>query len=141
MQPFSTPQPAPWRVTGVEARDMLRLYREQLANVGPLPIDESAEERRGAAAPPPPQLSLTDLPADIRGLIAQYESSHPGQHLTPLGLATPGADETPSWISSGDLPEDDQLVILAITDTALDAGLAEVRSRVLYARRTTSEAK
>jgi hypothetical protein len=119
---------------------MLRLYREQLANVGPLPIDESAEERRLAAAPPP-ELSVTDLPADIQGLIAQYESSHPGRHLTPLGLATPGADETPSWISSGDLPEDDQLVILAITDTALDAGLAEVRSRVLYARQTTSEAK
>lgn len=118
---------------------MLRLHREHLENVGPLPIDKSAEERRGAAAPP--ALSVGDLSADIQGLVAQYESSHPGQHLTPLGLATTGADETPSWISPGDLPEDDQLVILANTDTAVDAERAEVRSRVLYARLTKSEAK
>lgn len=94
--------------------------------------DASPDERAVRSAGP--RLTIDELPSDIQELVRRYEASHPGVRLWLLQYLSISA-EPDKRAAEGidDLPDDDNLVTLAITETVVSAELVEVHSRVLIA--------
>jgi hypothetical protein len=131
-EPPSSPTTAsPWSVSGDEAAELMRLHREQLRAFEDIPRE--SEEGVRAEARQPAELTLDDLPADLRRLVGEYERSRPGVRLTPLRYITIGGPGGAAVAGAAELP-DDGLVSFVVTQTIADADRAEVTSRILVAR-------
>lgn len=74
------------------------------------------------------------MPADIVRLIERYKAEHPGVRLIPLRYVSVGSPaESMAATIDAALPPDGDLVSLIVTETMVDAGRVEVRSRILLA--------
>jgi hypothetical protein len=136
--PPSPAEASPWQVTGDEARELMRLHREQLRTydgVPPEPAKKGAKAKEGK----PRELSLDDVDEDVQELVAQYERSHPGVGIAPLRYITIGGREKATVVGAQELA-DDGLVTFVVTETIADDERAEVTSRMLVARATASKA-
>jgi hypothetical protein len=134
-EPPSSPTTAsPWSVSGDEAAELMRLHREQLRAFEDIPGEP--EEGVRAEARQPAELTLDDLPEDLRRLVGEYERSRPGVRLTPLRYITiggPGGPGGAAVAGAAELP-DDGLVSFVVTQTIADAERVEVTSRIFVAR-------
>ncbi|HZR86313.1 MAG TPA: hypothetical protein VFB02_05890 [Bradyrhizobium sp.] len=123
-----------WNVTGARARAMLQLFRQQMLAFAQVPHPEVASAARHAAAPPSARPSLADLPAELQQLLKRYEAAHPGVRVELVSYLTYGAPgDRSTEFNMSDLPPDDSLVVLAVTETVASAKQVEVRSHVLVA--------
>jgi len=79
-------------------------------------------------------MSLDALPTELQRMVKEYEHNHPGFRLEPCRCLIVGAGEH-QQISSGteDLPGEDDLVSLVITESILDATQVRVSSQILMA--------
>jgi hypothetical protein len=136
--PLPSPSEAsPWQVTGEEARELMRLHREQLRSYDTVPA-EPPEKGAKAKKYEPSELSLDDVDEDVRKLVAQYALSHPGVDIEPLRYITIGGSEAATVVGAEELA-DERMVTFVVTETIADDERAEVRSRVLVARATASK--
>lgn len=130
-EPPSSPTAAsPWSVSGDEAAELMRLHREQLLAFEHIPTEP--EEGARAEARQPRELTLGDLPEDLRELVGEYERSRPGVRLTPLRYITIGGPDGATVAGAAELP-DDGLVSFVVTRTIADAERTEVTSRIFVA--------
>ena len=136
-EPPSPTEANPWQVTGEEARELMRLHREQLRTYDTVPAEPP---KKGAKAKKhkPPELSLDDVDEDVRKLVAQYELSHPGVGIEPLRYITVGGSEEATVVGAEELA-DEGLVTFVVTETIADDERAEVTSRMFVARATASK--
>jgi len=133
-EPSSSPDPAAsWSVSGDEAAELMRLHREQLLAFERIP--EEPETARDA-----PDLSLDDIPEDLRALVAEYEQARPGVTLTPLRYITIGGVDGGDVVGAAELP-DEGVVSFVLTCTVADAGRVDVTSRVFVAGATPPSAE
>jgi hypothetical protein len=131
-EPASSPMTAsPWGVSGAEAAELMRLHREQLLAFEDIPTEP--EEGARAEARQPRELTLEDLPEDLREHVGEYERSRPGVRLTPLRYIAIGGPGGAAVVGTAELP-DDGLVTFVVTRTIADTERAEVTSRTLVAR-------
>jgi hypothetical protein len=134
--PPSPTEASPWQVTGDEAREVMRLHREQLRNYDAVPAEPP---KKGAKAKEKlPELSLDDVDEDVRKLVARYELSHPGVAIEPLRYIRVGGSEEATVVGAEELA-DEGLVTFVLTETIADDERAEVASRMLVARATASK--
>lgn len=130
----SEPGPA-WQVTGAQAREVIRHYLAQFAAHArpalPIPPDAVGEDQSPAAPPEP--LDLADMPDAIMRLLQEYRTAHPGTRLSAVRyLAVSSAGQTTQ--GHGDLPGEDGVVAISITETVASAEQVHVTSHVLLAR-------
>lgn len=125
--------PSAWSMSGEAATEQLRRHRHQLRAYAAIPTDPDAGQQE-AALRSAPRLTLEELPGDIQELVRRYESAQPGVRLRLLQYLTITA-EPDERAAEGieELPDDDSLVTLVITETMLGADVVEVRSRMLIA--------
>jgi hypothetical protein len=135
--PPSPSEASPWQVSGDEARELMRLHREQLRAYDSVP-DEPPEEGVTAKKAERAELSLDDVGEDVRKLVAQYELSHPGVDIEALRYITVGGSEDAIVVGVEEL-SDEELVTFVVTETIADDERAEVTSRMLVARATASK--
>ena len=122
-----------WEGRGDRARQFMREYLDVLRAYAAVP--DSEEETPLASRTPFKALVARDLPTDMRQLLERYEREHPGTVVEPVGYLTVGALEaTRSSVGFADLPREEDLVILALTETVASAGRVEARSQVLLLR-------
>ncbi|MFT3923785.1 MAG: hypothetical protein QM778_14730 [Myxococcales bacterium] len=122
-----------WEGSGDRARQIMREYRGLLIGYSPVPDleERTSEERtRGKAKAP----AVADLPAEIRQLFDRFEREHP-RKVEPIAYITAGGSDGERSVSQfAELPPEDELVILALTETVASADRVEVRSQVLLVR-------
>ena len=124
---------AEWEGPGDRARQFMREYRDVLRGYAAAPDTE--EETTLSARTPSKALAVSDLPVDMRHLLERYEREHPGTVVRPVAYLTGGApDATRGTFGFADLPPEEDLVILALTETVASAGRVEARSQVLLLR-------
>jgi hypothetical protein len=125
-----------WDGTGDRARQIMREYRGLLSGYAPVP-DLETEPRKGrtsakAKAKAP---AVATLPAEMRQLLERYKRDNPGK-VEPIAYITAGGPEAARNVSQfAELPPEDDLVILALTETIASANRVEARSQVLLIRR------
>jgi hypothetical protein len=119
-------------VSGDEAAELMRLHREQVRMYDDIRT-EPPEEGQKAVMRESRELTIEEFDEDIRGLVARYESSHPGVRITPLRYVAIGGREEATVVGVDELP-DERLVTFVVTETILDGERAEVTSRMLVAR-------
>jgi hypothetical protein len=111
----------------------MREYLDALRGYAAAP--DTKEETTLAACAPFKALAVPDLPVDMRQLLERYERERPGTVVHPVAYLTVGApDATRSAFGFADLPREEDLVILALTETVASAGRVEARSQVLLLR-------
>lgn len=139
-QPEPTATPHPWSIAGDSARMLLRLHREQMLRYSDVPTlpARDAQNNRGDTLTPPREsrgeLSLATVPVGLQRMVQEYERDHPGVRLAPRRFLVVGDGEHVQVGSeTADLPGEDELVSLVITETALDAVRVRVRSQLLIA--------
>ena len=113
---------ATWQGTGDRARQIMREYRGLLSGYAPVP-DLEKKSRKARAA--------VKLPAEMRQLLERYKRGNPGK-VEPIAG---GSAATRSVSQFAELPPEDDLVILALTETIASASHVEARSQVLLIRR------
>ena len=123
-----------WEGSGDRARQIMREYRGLLSGYAPVPDFEkkSRKERASAKAKSP---AVSRLPAEMRQLLERYKRDNPGK-VEPIAYITAGGPEATRNVSQfAELPPEDDLVILALTETVASADRVEARSQVLLIRR------
>jgi hypothetical protein len=116
-----------WDGTGDRARQIMREYRGLLSGYAPVP---DLEKRAKAKVP-----AVAKLPAEMRQLLDRYKRDNPGK-IEPIAYITAGGPEGARNVSQfAELPSEDDLVILALTETIASANRVEARSQVLLIRR------
>jgi hypothetical protein len=134
----SNPTATAWDGSGDRAKQIIREYRSLLSGYAPVPdLDKKSSKERAAAkakgkskAP-----AIADLPAEMRQLLDRYKREHPGK-VEPIAYITAGgADAARSVSQFADLPPEDELVILALTETIASGDNVAARSQVLLVRR------
>ena len=134
MKPSESNQNGTWEGSGDRARQIMREYRGLLSGYAPVPDFEkkSRKERASAKTKAP---ALAALPAQMRQLLERYKRDNPGK-IEPIAyIVAGGAEATRSVSQYAELPPEDDLVILALTETIAGANNVEVRSQVLLIRR------
>jgi hypothetical protein len=117
---------ATWQGTGDRARQIMREYRGLLSGYAPVP-DLEKKSRKARAA--------VKLPAEMRQLLERYKRGNPGK-VEPIAYITAGGSAATRSVSQfAELPPEDDLVILALTETIASASHVEARSQVLLIRR------
>jgi len=115
-----------WDGSGDRARQIMREYRGLLSGYAPVPELEKKKARKERAS---------GLPADMRQLLERYKREHPGK-VEPIAYITAGGSDATRNVSQfAELPPEDDLVILALTETVASADHVEARSQVLLIRR------
>lgn len=85
-------------------------------------------------------MSAAELPADLRRLLKQYEEAHPDVRVEPVSYMTSDASgEAAMKLDPSELPHEDELVVLSVTETTASARQIEARSHVLVARQRPAE--
>ena len=134
----NSPTGMAWDGTGDRARQLMREYRGLLSGYAPVPDVEkkSRKERTSAKAKAKPKApALSDLPAEMRQLLDRYKREHRGK-VEPIAYITAGGADAARNVSQfADLPPEDELVILALTETIASGERVEARSQVLLVRR------
>jgi hypothetical protein len=121
--------PSVWAAPAGPVADLIRIHRDQVLAYTTVP--SPASEGAGPPGTPP---GLVSLPADIVRLVERYEAEHPGVRLMPLRYVSVGSpSESTAVTLDAALPSDSDLVSLIVTETMVDAGRVEVRSRILLA--------
>lgn len=131
-----------WNASGNRARATLQLFRQQLQAHAQVPaVDpEAAPRRKSPAKKPAAKLSVAELPADLRRLLKQYEEAHPDIRVEPVSYMISGASgEAAMKLDPSELPHEDELVVLSVTETTASAKQIEARSHVLVARARPAE--
>ena len=114
-----------WKGSGDRARQIMREYRGLLSGYAPVP--DVAKKKKAPA--------VSALPAEMRQLLERYKRDNPGK-VEPIAYITAGGPEATRKVSQfADLPPEDDLVILALTETIASANRVEARSQVLLIRR------
>ena len=122
-----------WEVSGDRARQYIREYRAVLNGYAAVP--DTVGVTTVAAPTPLKALTVPDLPVEMRHLLKRYEREHPGTVVQPVAYITGGApDAISNTFGFTDLPPEEDLVILALTETVASAGRVEARSQVLLLR-------
>jgi len=121
-----------WDGTGDRARQIMREYRGLLSGYAPVPELEKQPRKAKAKAKAP---AVANLPAEMRQLLERYKRDNPGR-VEPIAYITAGGPEGTRNVSQfAELPPEDDLVILALTETIASANHVEARSQVLLVRR------
>jgi hypothetical protein len=123
-----------WPTSPMEARLLLRRQREQVLQYAEMPEmladDQAGAVRSGVEASG--RGPLPALPERLQRLVDDYQRDHPAVRLVPRTYV--GVDEGGSTVvGAADVPAEDQLVSLGITETVLDADAVRVRSHLLLA--------
>ena len=122
-----------WEGSGDRAREIMREYRGLLSGYAPVP---DVEKRPGKARKPPKAPSVADLPPEMQQLLERYKRDNPKPAVQPVAYITAGgADAARSVSVFAELPPEDELVILSLTETVASANRVEARSQVLLLRR------
>ena len=128
------PTAAAWEGPGDRARQFMREYRNLLSGYAPVPDVDTKPTRK--ARTPAKALAASNLPVEMRQLLERYKRDHPGVAVQPVAyITTGGPDAVRSAAGFADLPPEDDLVILALTETVASADRVEARSQVLLLRR------
>ncbi len=114
-----------WEGSGDRARQIMREYRGLLSGYAPVP-----DVQKKTKAP-----AVSALPAEMRQLLERYKRDNPGKVEPIAYISAGGAKATHSVLQFADLPPEDDLVILALTETIASANRVEARSQVLLIRR------
>jgi hypothetical protein len=129
---------AKWGASGDGARGLLQLFRQQLRGYADVPAVSSEDAPRAQASVP--VAAVDDLPAELRQLLQRYEQEHPSVRLEPVRYVSVGVPrEAGTLFSATDLPGEEELVVLVITETVASMSQVEVRSRMLLARQRPAE--
>ena len=136
-EPPARAEATPWQVTGEEARELMRLHREQLRSYDTVP-SEPPKKGTKAKKIQPAELSLDDVEEDVRKLVTRYETSYPGVTIEPLRYLKVGGIEQATVVGAEDLP-DEGLVPFVVSETIADDERAEVTSRMLVVRAIASK--
>jgi hypothetical protein len=132
------PVEPPWGASGGDARALLPLLRQQLRVYADLPSDKKGSKLQARSSVA--KTAVSDLPADMQELVGRYEQSHPGVRVEPVHLLDIGIpEEAMAQFTAAEIPKDDEILILVLTETAASAERVEVRSRILIARRRMVE--
>jgi hypothetical protein len=107
-----------WQTIGADARDVIRAYRREITVEGDV-----------AATRP---IDLASVPEPLMRLFSEYQASHPESELTPVFLLSLDAAGQ-SLAGYGDLPGDNEMVLLNITETVASASIVRVYTHVLIA--------
>jgi len=123
-----------WEGSGDRARQIMREYRGLLSSYAPVPdVEKKSRKERASAKTKAPAVS--SLPAEMRQLLERYKREHPGK-VEPIAYITAGGSEATRNVRQfAELPPEDDLVILARTETIASADRVEARSQVLLIRR------
>lgn len=123
-----------WDGSGDRARQIMREYRGLLSGYAPVPdVEKKPRKQRTSAKAKAP--AVADLPAEMQQLLERYKREHPGK-VQPIAYITAGgADAARSVSQFAELPPEDELVVLALTETVASAEHVEARSQVLLIRR------
>jgi hypothetical protein len=133
MNPYESDTRMAWEGPGDRARQFIREYRDVLRGYAAVP--DTAEENTLTARTPLKALAASDLSVDMRHLLERYKREHPGTVVHPVAYLTVAAPAaTRSVFGFADLPPEEDLVILALTETVASADRVEVRSQVLLLR-------
>jgi hypothetical protein len=123
-----------WDGSGDRARQIMREYRGLLSGYAPVP-DLEKKSRKGRLSAKTKAPAASALPAEMRQLLERYKRDNPGK-VEPIAYITAGGSEATRSISQfAELPPEDDLVILALTETIASASRVEARSQVLLVRR------
>jgi len=130
----SNPTGMAWDGTGDRARQIMREYRGLLSGYAPVPdVEKKPRKQRTSAKAKAP--AVANLPAEMRQLLERYKRDTPGR-VEPIAYITAGGSEATRSVSQfAELPPEDDLVILALTETIASANRVEARSQALLIRR------
>jgi hypothetical protein len=123
-----------WEGSGDRARQIMREYRGLLNGYAPVPdVEKKPRKERASAKAKAP--AVANLPTEVRQLLERYKRKHPGK-VEPIAYITAGGTDKDRSVSQfAELPPEDELVILALTETIASADRVEARSQVLLVRR------
>jgi hypothetical protein len=127
----------------VDAREVVRQYRDQLALYLELPPLPPEDADTGEQQPPPERgVALEELPDSLRQLVADYERTHPDVRLVPLAVLRSGQAEQQALAAGSlvELPDEDSIVCFSVTETTLSAESAQVRTHTLVASLAPADA-
>src|SRR4249919_3073113 len=122
-----------WGASGGNARTLLAQLRQQVMRYADVPLAPTdVGPDAGKAAPP---MSVDNLPTEMQQLVKRYEKAHQGTAVQPIRLLSVGGpDDVGAAFIDADIPSNDELVLLVLTETAVSVDHVEVRSQVLVAR-------
>ena len=134
----NSPARTEWEGPGDRARQFMREYRGLLGGYAEVPDVEKKKKtktsRKASTARKPPGVS--DLSAEMRQLLERYKREHPGPGVQLVAYVTAGGPVAAgSAAGFPDLPSEEALVILALTETIASVNGVEARSQVLLLRR------
>jgi hypothetical protein len=116
----------------------MREYRGLLSGYAAAPDVEEQPTARARTAPKAPAVS--DLSVEMRQLLERYTREHPDVAVQPVAYVTTGGpDAAPAAAGFADLPSEEDLVMLALTETVASADRVEARSQVLMLRRVEKQ--
>ena len=122
-----------WEGSGDRARQFMREYRGLLSGYAAVP---DVEKKKAGKARIPKVPAISDLPAGMQQLLERYKREHPEPEVQLVAFLTAGGPDAAGTASGfADLPPEDDLVILALTETVASAGRVEARSQVLLLQR------
>lgn len=123
-----------WEGPGDRARQVMRDYLDILR--GYMAVRDTEEDPAHVQHTRSRPLEAANLPANMRQLLEKYKHEHPGAILQPVGyLAMGETGAAPNTCGFTSLPREEDLVILALTETVATAGGVEARSQVLLLQR------
>lgn len=133
-----------WQGEGDRARQALREYRQLLNQHACVPdvpeapgqAGKSGKAGKAARSEAAKPLKASDLPTEMRALLERYTKANAGVKLEIVGYIGAGGPHTAIGAGiPGELPSEDDLVILSWTETVASASRVEARSQVLVLRR------
>lgn len=133
----NSPTNTEWEGPGDRARQFMREYRGLLSGYAEVPdVEEKRKKKKSAKAGTPPKPpGVSDLSAEMRQLLERYKREHPGTVQLVAYITAGGPDAARSAAGFPDLPSEEALVILALTETIASVNGVEARSQVLLLRR------
>ena len=122
-----------WEGPGDRARHFMREHLDVLRGYAAVP--DTSEKTATAPSPPARALAAADLPAEMQRLLERYQREHPETVVHPVAYMTVGVpDATGIGSEFADISSEQDLVILALTETVASTGQVEARSQVLLLR-------
>jgi hypothetical protein len=130
----NNPAGTAWEGPGDRARQFMREYRALLSGYAAVPDVEKKQTRK--ARTPAQAPAVSDLPVEMRQLLEKYKREHPGVKVQTVAYVTAGGpDAARKAAGFAEFPPEEDLVILALTETVASADRVEARSQVLLLRR------
>jgi hypothetical protein len=133
----NNPTGTAWEGSGDRARQIMREYRSLLNGYAAVPDVEQRPRKTKARTPPKAKApAVSDLPAEMQQLLERYKRDNPKTGIQLVAYITAGGSGAARSVAQcADLPPEEELVILALTETVASANRVEARSQVLLLRR------